>query len=98
FPEWGADRHVDLRLSAEVLLADLLTHLYVLLPVLDDEKHYWVDDSEIEKLLARGEGWLRGPPERALIPRRYLKNQASLFRPALERLEEEDGAEVESED
>jgi 3' terminal RNA ribose 2'-O-methyltransferase Hen1 len=98
FPEWGADRHVDLRLAAEVRLADLLTHLYVLLPVLDDEKHYWVDDSEIEKLLARGEGWLPGHPERELITRRYLKNQASLFRPALERLEEEDGADFESDD
>jgi 3' terminal RNA ribose 2'-O-methyltransferase Hen1 len=98
FPEWGADRHVDLRLTAEVRLADLLTHLYVLLPVLDDEKHYWVDDSEIEKLLGRGEGWLPGHPERDLITRRYLKNQASLFRPALERLEEEDGAELESDD
>jgi 3' terminal RNA ribose 2'-O-methyltransferase Hen1 len=90
FPEWGADRHVDLRLTAEVRLADLLTHLYVLLPVLDDEKHYWVDDSEIEKLLERGEGWLPGHPERELITRRYLKNQVSLFRPALERLADED--------
>jgi 3' terminal RNA ribose 2'-O-methyltransferase Hen1 len=98
FPEWGADRHVDLRLAAEVRLADLLTHLYVLLPVLDDEKHYWVDDSEIEKLLARGEGWLPGHPERELIARRYLKNQVSLFRPALERLEEGDDAELESDD
>jgi 3' terminal RNA ribose 2'-O-methyltransferase Hen1 len=89
FPEWGGDRHVDLRLSAEVRLADLLTHLYVLLPVLDDEKHYWVDDSEIDKLMRRGEGWLPEHPERELITRRYLKNQASLFRPALELLEEE---------
>jgi 3' terminal RNA ribose 2'-O-methyltransferase Hen1 len=98
FPEWGADRHVDLRLSAEVRLADLLTHLYVLLPVLDDEKHYWVDDSEIEKLLARGEGWLPGHPERELITRRYLKNQASLFRPALERLAEEEDPADEDDD
>jgi 3' terminal RNA ribose 2'-O-methyltransferase Hen1 len=86
FPEWGADRHVELRLRGDVRLADLLTHLYVLLPVLDDEKHYWVDDSEIEKLMRRGEGWLPGHPERELITRRYLKNQASLFRPALEQL------------
>jgi 3' terminal RNA ribose 2'-O-methyltransferase Hen1 len=98
FPEWGADRHVDLRLTAEVRLADLLTHLYVLLPVLDDEKHYWVDDSEIEKLLARGEGWLPGHPERELITRRYLKNQASLFHPALARLEEVSGSEAVDDD
>jgi 3' terminal RNA ribose 2'-O-methyltransferase Hen1 len=89
FPEWGADRHIDLRLRGELRLADLLTHLYVLLPVLDAEKHYWVDDSEIDKLLRRGEGWLPGHPERELITRRYLKNQASLFHPALARLEEE---------
>jgi 3' terminal RNA ribose 2'-O-methyltransferase Hen1 len=89
FPQWGEDRHIDLRLRAEVRLADLLTHLYVLLPVLDGEKHYWVDDSEIEKLMHRGEGWLAGHPERELITRRYLKNQASLFYPALELLEDE---------
>jgi 3' terminal RNA ribose 2'-O-methyltransferase Hen1 len=92
FPEWGTDRHLELRLSGELRLADLLTHLYVLLPVLDDEKHYWVDDSEIDKLMHRGEGWLPDHPERELITRRYLKNQASLFRPALERLAEEEAA------
>jgi 3' terminal RNA ribose 2'-O-methyltransferase Hen1 len=92
FPEWGPDRHVELRLAAEARLADLLTHLYVLLPVLDDEKHYWVDEAEIEKLLGRGEGWLPTHPERELITRRYLKNQVSLFRPALELLAEEDDA------
>ena len=94
FPEWGADRHVELRLSGEARLADLLTHLYVLLPVLDGDKHYWVDDSEIDKLIQRGEGWLPSHPERELITRRYLKNQASLFYPALARLEEEPATEA----
>jgi 3' terminal RNA ribose 2'-O-methyltransferase Hen1 len=89
FPQWGPDRHIDLCLSGEVRLADLLTHLYVLLPVLDDEKHYWVDESEIDKLIRRGEGWLAGHPKRELITRRYLKNQASLFHPALALLEDE---------
>jgi 3' terminal RNA ribose 2'-O-methyltransferase Hen1 len=42
---------VGLRLAGEMRLADLLNHLYVLLPVLDDDKHYWVDEAEIEKLL-----------------------------------------------
>src|SRR5262245_29524293 len=49
--------YVALRLTAATRLADLLRHLYVLLPVLDDEKHYWVDESEIDKLMRRGEGW-----------------------------------------
>ncbi len=87
-PEWGASRYVGLRLSASCRLADLLTHLYVLVPVLDDDKHYWVDDAEIEKLMRRGEGWLATHPERDLIVRRYLKKQAQLFFPALEQLDD----------
>ncbi len=88
FPEWGEGRHVGLRLRAEVRLADLLNHLYVLLPVLDDDKHYWVDDTEIEKLMRRGEGWLGQHPERDLIVRRYLKHQAQLYHPAFAQLDE----------
>jgi 3' terminal RNA ribose 2'-O-methyltransferase Hen1 len=67
-----------------------ITHLYVLIPVLDDEKHYWVGEDEIEKLLRRGEGWLPQHPERELITRRYLKHGRRLTRDALERLAELD--------
>jgi 3' terminal RNA ribose 2'-O-methyltransferase Hen1 len=82
------DRHVELRLTAEVRLADLLGHLYVLLPVLDDDKHYWVGEAEVEKLMRRGEGWLPTHPARDLIVRRYLKRQGQLFHPALAALDE----------
>jgi 3' terminal RNA ribose 2'-O-methyltransferase Hen1 len=88
FPDWGDSRYVGLRLRSELRLADLLNHLYVLLPVLDDDKHYWVDEAEIEKLMRRGEGWLGAHPDRDLIVRRYLKQQASLYFPALARLDE----------
>jgi 3' terminal RNA ribose 2'-O-methyltransferase Hen1 len=88
FPEWGDSRYVRLKLSRECRLADLLNHLYVLLPVLDDDKHYWVDEAEIEKLMRRGEGWLASHPDRDLIVRRYLKKQASLYFPALATLDE----------
>ena len=67
-------------------LRDLLTHLYVLIPVLDAQKHYWVGDDEVEKLLRRGEGWLPRHPERELIVNRYLKYQRPLARDALARL------------
>jgi 3' terminal RNA ribose 2'-O-methyltransferase Hen1 len=87
FPEWGS-RHVALRLAGKLRLADLLNHLYVLLPVLDDDKHYWVDEAEIEKLMRRGEGWLAAHPDRDLIVRRYLKKQARLYFPALAQLDE----------
>ncbi|MFE6872042.1 3' terminal RNA ribose 2'-O-methyltransferase Hen1 [Kitasatospora sp. NPDC057692] len=88
FPEWGESRYVRLELSAErVRLADALQQLYVLLPALDGAKHYWVAPDEVDKLLAAGEGWLAGHPERALITRRYLSRRWSLTRRAMERLE-----------
>jgi 3' terminal RNA ribose 2'-O-methyltransferase Hen1 len=96
FPEWGDARHVALTLRGELRLADLLRHLYVLLPVLDDDKHYWIDEAEIQKLMRRGEGWLGAHPERDLIVRRYLKRQARLYQPALAQLD--DGAAPEEEE
>ncbi len=87
FPEWGSG-HVSLRISGQVRLADLLTHLYVLIPVLDDDKHYWVDTAEVEKLMRRGEGWLPAHPQRDLIVRRYLKKQAHLYAPVLLEMDE----------
>lgn len=86
FPSWGDAPYQTVRLSGEVRLRDLLSHLYVLIPVLDDQKHYWVSEPEIEKLLRRGEGWLPAHPERDLIARRYLARQPNLTREALRRL------------
>jgi 3' terminal RNA ribose 2'-O-methyltransferase Hen1 len=90
FPEWGPSPYISLELAATVTLATLLTHLYVLIPVLDNEKHYWVGDDEVEKLLKRGEGWLAQHPEKDLIVSRYLKRQRSLTRDALARLAEDE--------
>jgi 3' terminal RNA ribose 2'-O-methyltransferase Hen1 len=67
----------------------MLEHLYVLLPVMDDDKHYWVGKDEVEKLLTRGGGWLAGHSEREKITRRYLKHQKYLMREALARLVDE---------
>jgi 3' terminal RNA ribose 2'-O-methyltransferase Hen1 len=86
FPEWGASRYFTLHLRGEVRLRDLLTHLYVLVPVLDAQKHYWIGRDEVDKLLARGEGWLGSHPHRELIVNRYLKHQRPLAREALEQL------------
>ena len=61
----------------------MLEHLFVLLPVLDDDKHYWVGDDEVEKLLRRGGDWLAAHPERELITRRYLRHDRRLTRDAL---------------
>lgn len=86
FPAWGDAPYLTVTLTADVRLRDLLAHLYVLIPVLDDQKHYWVSAAEIEKLLRRGEGWLSTHPERELIARRYLAGQANLTREALRQL------------
>ncbi|KAB1989111.1 3' terminal RNA ribose 2'-O-methyltransferase Hen1 [Streptomyces triticiradicis] len=88
FPEWGDSRYVRLELVAEGLtVAEALRHLYVLLPVLDDAKHYWVASDEVDKLLRASEGWLQDHPEQKLITSRYLSRRWSLTREALERLE-----------
>jgi SAM-dependent methyltransferase len=92
FPAWGDSRYLDLRLTGEVRLADALSHLYVLLPVLDDAKHYWVSPDEVDKLVRAGEGWLASHPDRNLVTRRYLSHSNRLFRAAIDRLAEVDDA------
>ncbi|MGW1885668.1 3' terminal RNA ribose 2'-O-methyltransferase Hen1 [Streptomyces sp. NPDC001970] len=103
FPEWGDSRYVRLVLEGELRLADALRQLYVLLPVLDDAKHYWVAPDEVDKLLRAGEGWLAEHPEQRLITSRYLSRRWGLTRQAMERLElvrlaESDDLEVEDVD
>ncbi len=61
-PGWGESRYLDVRLAGTVRLADALNHLYVLLPVLDDAKHYWVSTDEVDKLVRAGGDWLAGAP------------------------------------
>ncbi len=86
FPEWGDSRYHTVTLRATCRLSALLTHLYVLIPVLDGDKHYWVGDDEVDKLLRHGEGWLRDHPERDLIAQRYLRHRHSLVEDAITRL------------
>jgi len=98
FPEWGESPYYTVTLEKTTTLAELLTHLYMLIPVFDNRKHYYVGSDEMEKLLAKGKGWLASHPERETITYRYLKHQPSLAREALARLAEEDAALPELED
>jgi 3' terminal RNA ribose 2'-O-methyltransferase Hen1 len=88
FPEWGNSKYFTLNLKNTVTTKDLLSHLYVLIPTLDNDKHYFVSEQEIEKLIQKGEGWLKEHPEREQIIKRYLVNLNSLSRQALERISE----------
>jgi 3' terminal RNA ribose 2'-O-methyltransferase Hen1 len=103
-PALGPSRIWTVTLRGTCRLSELLTHLYVLVPVLDDDKHYWVGDDEVDKLLRRGEGWLESHPAREAIVTRYLKHRRGLVRDAIARLtaeeqpEEETGAAMKDEE
>jgi 3' terminal RNA ribose 2'-O-methyltransferase Hen1 len=89
-PGWGDSPYADVTISASCRVRDLLRHLYVLLPVLDDDKHYWVTRDEIDKLVDAAGEWLGAHPERDVIVRRYLRHQGGLAREAVARLLDED--------
>ena len=57
FPAWGESPYFSVTVSKTTTLSELLTHLYVLIPVFDSHKHYFVGDDEMEKL-DKGKGWL----------------------------------------
>jgi 3' terminal RNA ribose 2'-O-methyltransferase Hen1 len=90
FPRWGESRYHSVDLRATKRLSDALTHLTVLIPALDGEKHYWIGDDEVQKLLDRGGDWLRSHPQVELITRGYLGDRRTLTRDALRRLSDED--------
>ena len=94
FPDWGQSAYFSVTLTATVRLSDLLSHLYVLIPTLDAGKHYAIGDEEVEKLIAKGEGWLAHHPEKEAIVRGYLKGRRSLVRDALEQLTEAESPSV----
>jgi 3' terminal RNA ribose 2'-O-methyltransferase Hen1 len=96
FPDWGDSPYFSVTVRKTTTLAELLTHLYVFVPVFDNRKHYFVGEDEMEKLLAKGEGWLAQHPQKDEIARRYLRFRPSLYRMALARLvQEEEPAEAE---
>jgi 3' terminal RNA ribose 2'-O-methyltransferase Hen1 len=89
-PDWGDSVYLDVTLTGELRLADALNHLYVLLPVLDDAKHYWISSDEVDKLVRAGTGWLADHPDKELIVGRYLAHRRALENTALARLAEVD--------
>ncbi|WP_044205291.1 3' terminal RNA ribose 2'-O-methyltransferase Hen1 [Flammeovirga sp. OC4] len=98
FTEWGDSKYFTLNLKHTLKLKDLLSHLYVLIPALDNDKHYYVSNNEVEKLLDKGKEWLKDHPEKEQITKRYLFNLSHLSRKALEQLRDEDVEENEVEE
>jgi 3' terminal RNA ribose 2'-O-methyltransferase Hen1 len=98
FPDWGDSQYLAISLAGTLTLREALEHLIVLLPVLDDDKHYWVGTDEVDKLLRRGGQWLGAHPERDLITRRYLRHDRRLATDALRRLMADEAADPETDD
>lgn len=98
FPEWGESPYYSVTLEQTTTVAQLLQHLYVLIPVFDGKKHYYIGQDEVEKLLANGASWLGDHPEKATITQRYLAKRPSLVRQALARLVEEEAVEADDSD
>ncbi len=86
-PEWGNSPYFNVTLKNTTLLSEILTHLYVLIPVLDNDKHYWVGFDEVDKLIKNGKHWIPKHPHKNIIVARYLKKQSSLTRKALAEFE-----------
>ena len=96
FPQWGNSKHFSVTLSQQITISQLLTHLYVLIPALDNDKHYFVSQDEVDKLLARGQSWLADHPAKDQIISRYLINLKSLSRQASNQLTQD--LEIENEE
>lgn len=97
FPEWGESSYFTITLQHQISLQHLLQHLYVLLPVFDYERHYYISSNDVEVLLKKGERWLKDHPEREYIIRRYLNN-TNLSKMALARFNEDEDTELELEE
>ncbi|WP_427137686.1 3' terminal RNA ribose 2'-O-methyltransferase Hen1 [Psychrobacillus psychrodurans] len=74
-------------LSGHTSLQKGLQQLFLLIPVLDNYKHYFIDESEIEMLKRYGEGWLEDHPQKEFIIRKALR-----FKEIYSQLEEQDNS------
>ena len=86
FPDWGISKYVNLILKGKLKLRDLIKHIYILIPVFDRQKHYWIGNDEVEKLLRNAGDWLTDHPEKEYITSRYLKRLNPLVNMAFTRL------------
>lgn len=95
FPDWGLSPYIDLTISGTVKLSEMLNHIYVLIPVFDRQKHYYISKDEIQKLLDHGEGWLGKHPYKEKITQRYFRQKKEYARKALDLLRAQDEEEPE---
>lgn len=83
---FGEGHYYTLTIKKKTCLVDLLRHVYILIPVLNNNKHYWVGKDEVDKLLTKGKGWLEEHPNKEKIVSRYLKYRKNLTSTAMAEL------------
>ena len=88
FQEWGESPYINLEISGKVRLSDLLNHIYVLIPVFDKQKHYYISEDEIDKLISHGGEWLANHPAKKEIIYRYFLMKKSYAHRTIDRLTE----------
>lgn len=69
-----------------IRLVDLLNHIYVLIPVFDKQKHYFISEDEIDKLMSHGGEWLADHPAKEEIIYRYFLMKKSYAHKTIDRL------------
>jgi len=68
-----AKRARFLTLTNTITLKKALQQIFILIPVMDDYKHYFIDEAERERLENYGEGWLETHPMREFIYKKALR-------------------------
>lgn len=90
FPEWGMSPYFNIQLSQNISLQSLLSHLYLLIPVMDNNKHYYMSDDEVEKVLDKGKNWLSQHPAKEMITKRYFRYKKSYAKTVMNQLFDEE--------
>ncbi|KQY91115.1 3' terminal RNA ribose 2'-O-methyltransferase Hen1 [Paenibacillus sp. Root52] len=60
-------------LRGQETVQNALRQLFLLIPVLDNYKHYFISEDEIDKIKRYGDGWLETHPHKELIVKRTLR-------------------------
>ena len=74
-------------LRGQVTVQNALRQLFLLIPVLDNYKHYFISEDEIDKIKRYGEGWLDSHPLKEMIIKRTLR-----FAELIRQYERQEGA------
>lgn len=97
-PHWGKGNYYNITIKKKTTIKEVLRHIYILVPSLDIDKHYFVSENEIDKLERYGEPWIQSHPFKEEIISRYMIKMKSLYNQAVKRLLEDSDEKEEEKD